>query len=308
MEVSRIFLLENLPAELRPQFIGGATTKEKLHDDLLPMPHAILYASELGAFFNKAKYMEPLIPYVTELLDYRPVELRTKSGSIQRIPEPAVTVIGGSTKDWLSTALPDTAVGGGFLPRFLIVKEDQRQQRIAHVGSSLSSSRWKEVLATRERTIKLFPELVSSPSGPVEFTDFGTLDTYAKWYNGHQPASGHLSPFAARAAEMVKRLSMLIALSSWRDSITEADLKCAIVIYRYCEQKLQEVVVPTTQIGKLLLSVLDSIPPQGATGIEIRQHMRSQCPSQEVDRFLQSLLQSHDIEFIDGKYIRTGDL
>lgn len=306
MELARKFLLENLPAELRPQFIGGATTKEQLHADLMPLPHAILYASELGAFFNKAKYMEPLIPYVTELLDYRPIEFRTKSGGIQRIPEPAVTVVGGSTKDWLQSALPDTAVGGGFLPRFLIVTEAHRQQRVAIAGMSLSAERWRRVREEREACIAEFPHIVAMHRGPVMFEDFAAADYYAKWYNAHQPSSGHLSPFAARAAEMVKRLAMLVALSSRRDAITEADLACAIVLYRYCEQKLQEVVVPTNQIGRILLTVLESIPPQGASALEVRKSMRSQAPAQDVDKYLQSLILSGDVEFRDGRYIKIA--
>ena len=304
MEIARKFLLENLPAELRPQFIGGASTKEQLHADLLPLPHAILFASELGSFFNKAKYMEPLIPYVTELLDYRPIEFRTKSGGVQRIPEPSVTVIGGSTKDWLQSALPDTAVGGGFLPRFLIVKEDFRRQRVANAQMSMSASKWRETLERRQIVSEDFIHLVAAPKGPIGFADFATADYYARWYEGHQPASGHLSPFSARAAEMVKRLSMLVALSSRRDAITEADLDSAIVIYQYCIQKLQEVVVPTTQIGRILSFVLESIPSGGAGVVEIRQALRSQAPAQDVDKYLQSLVMSGDVVFEEGKYIR----
>lgn len=306
MEVARKFLLENLPAELRPQFIGGATTKEQLHADLLPLPHAILFASELGSFFNKAKYMEPLIPYVTELLDYRPIEFRTKSGGIQRIPEPSVTVIGGSTKDWLSSALPDSAVGGGFLPRFLLVKEDHRRQRVANAQMSMSASRWKDVLDLRRVASEDFIHIVAAPRGPITFEDFATADAYQAWYNSHQPASGHLSPFSARAAEMVKRLSMLVALSSRRDSITEADLQAAIVIYRYCEQKLQEVVIPTSQTGKLLTFVLECIPPGGSTAMEIRKALRTQAPAQDVDKYLQSLILSGDVEYVEGKFQRIG--
>lgn len=306
MEIARKFLLEKLPVELRPQFIGGASTKEQLHADLLPLPHAILFASELGSFFNKAKYMEPLIPYVTELLDYRPIEFRTKSGGIQRIPEPSVTVIGGSTKDWLQSALPDTAVGGGFLPRFIVVKEDFRRQRVANAQMTMSSSRWRELQVRREVCCEDFIHLVAAPKGPISFEDFATADFYARWYESHQPASGHLSPFSARAAEMVKRLSMLIALSSSRDAITEADLKSAIVIYRYCIQKLQEVVIPTTQIGRILAFVLESVPERGATIMEVRQALRTQAPAQDVDKYLQSLVMSGDVEFVEGKYFKTG--
>lgn len=306
MTLARMFLLEKLPAEYRPQFIGGASTKEKLHEDLLLCPHAVLYASELAAFFNKAKYMEPLIPYITELLDYGPVEVRTKSGKLQRIPEPSVTVVGGSTKDWLSTALPDTAIGGGFLPRFLIITEDQRRQRVADARMAVSTGRWKELVEIREGLWQDFLHIVTLAEGRIGWADFQTADTYSSWYVSHQPTTGYLAPFEARAAEMVKRLSMLVALSCKRDAITEADLKAAICMYRYTEQKLQEVIVPTSQVGKLITSVLQCIPLQGATIQELKRAMRNQCTAQDVSRFIESLLQSGDVELREGRLWRMN--
>jgi len=76
---------------------------EGLHQLLEPQPNAILYASELAAFFNRSKYMESLLPYVTELLDYPPqVERNLRTGK-SKVMLPSVSVMGGSTKDWLTT-------------------------------------------------------------------------------------------------------------------------------------------------------------------------------------------------------------
>lgn len=307
MLLSRMALLEKIPVDYRPQFFGGATTKEKLHEDLLPMPLAILYASELGAFFNKAKYMEPLIPYVTELLDYGPIELRTKSGNLQRIPEPSVTVMGGSTKDWLQTALPDTAVGGGFLPRFLIIKEDCRRQRVANPSMNTSLTLQRETARIRENVWEGFLSAVLNHRGSISFADYSTADVYANWYNHHNPGSGLLSPFSARAPEFVKRLSMLIAISCKRNAIIEEDLSAGITLYSYTEQKLQEVVVPTNQIGKVLTSVLDCVPPQGASPQQIKRWMRTQATAQDVTKFLESLTQSGEIELREGRYYKLQE-
>src|SRR5512146_2984872 len=66
--MARKHLIQLLPRAEQPQFIMGAPTPEKLHDDLKPAPHAVLFASELANFFTRQKYMEGMIPYVTELL------------------------------------------------------------------------------------------------------------------------------------------------------------------------------------------------------------------------------------------------
>jgi len=116
----------------RPQFFEGGSTKEKLHEDLAVQPKAIIFASELAAFFSKEKYKENLIPYVTQLLDYEDViELRSKSGGIVPVHYPAVSILGASTLEWLQDQLPDSAVSGGFLARFLILNEEAKGQRVA---------------------------------------------------------------------------------------------------------------------------------------------------------------------------------
>src|ERR1700744_664420 len=102
-------LLPFVPAEHRPQFIEGGSTKEKLHADLVHEPKAILFAPELAAFFSKEKYKENLIPYVTNLLDYEDtIELRTKRDDIVVVHMPSVSILGASTLDWLHDQLPDS--------------------------------------------------------------------------------------------------------------------------------------------------------------------------------------------------------
>lgn len=305
IELNQTLLLQ-LDAKDRPQFIIGSASPEKLHEDLVVQPHAILYASELANFFNRQRYMEGMIPYVTELLDCRPIERRTKSGNIQHIAAPETTIVGGSTPEWLQEALPDNAVGGGFLPRFLIVKEDARRQRVPNAEMALSKQEWKRTLAIRNEAYAEFKHVVASASGAIRFGDYGVNDFYSTWYLAHVTVNNHLAPFAARAPEMVKRLAMLIAISCHRDSISEEDLKAAIKLYGYAESKLAEVVIPKSQQGKLIALVQASIPPSGVTPEEIFHAMKSFLPAGDVEKYLFSLLRSGDVEQRDGKFYLTG--
>lgn len=298
-------LLEAMPAGERPQFIIGGATPERLHEDLVPNPHAIIYAAELANFFNRQKYMEGMIPYVTELLDYEPVEKRTRSGGILCIPEPSVTVVGGSTVDWLQGALPDNAVGGGFLPRFLVVKEDFRRKRVANPELYLGKS---EKLALENRRAKAFGEfyhIVVAAEGNIPLADFGVSDVHEIWYNSHKPASEFLQPFAARADTQVLRMAMLIAISCFRDSISEGDIRAAIRLYEYTESKLQEVVVPYTPAGKMQALVLQSIPREdGIDGKVLKRNLKNFMTALDSERYIQSLLAMDEIKYHDGKFYR----
>ena len=146
-------LIRPLPETTRPLVITGKTTKEPLHEDLLAHPHAILVASELANMFSKEKYQEGMIQYMTDLLDLRPTRVRTKSGGDKTIDFPAVTVTGGSTKEWLQDQLPSSAGAGGFLPRFLIVKEDHKAQRVADPNRVLSIQQKHELACKREHML-----------------------------------------------------------------------------------------------------------------------------------------------------------
>lgn len=298
-------LLESIPKVEQPQFIVGGATPEALHKDLLPNPHAVLFASELANFFNRQKYMEGMIPYCTELLDYGAVEKRTVHGGMIRIEEPSVTVVGGSTVEWLQEQLPDSATAGGFLARFLIVSEEHKGQRVACPELAMTTKQWVELERLRAQVFNEFYECLHTTTGNVPFKDYGALDAYSTWYTAHDAVTGHLAPFAARAGEFVLRLSMLLAISRHNPTISAEDIQAAIELHGYCENKLQQVVVPFTQAGKMQNMVLQAVGDGGATDVQIKQAMRNFCTSQDTEKMLQSLLIQKEIKQVGNKYVRT---
>lgn len=298
-------LVLTIPEENRPFVITGKSTKEAMHDDLMVNSHAIVLASELANLFSKEKYQEGLIPYVTDLLDLEPTSVRTKSGGLKTIQEPAVAFMGGSTKEWLQDQLPSTAVAGGFLPRFFIVKEDYKARRVPDQLRALSAQQNIDLMQKRIRTFDVFRGLVSFHRGPIEFADHNACDAYGLWYQSFTPDTGILSPFAARAGVHVLRLAILSALSCARIEIDAEDIRCGIALFEYSMSKLQEVIVPMSATGKLLNKVLETIGQEELSEIQVKRAMRNYCGSKEVQSMLQSLVESADIKKTDDGYRRT---
>ena len=289
-------LIREMPREQQPQQVVGTAGVEKLHWDLRGNPHAILVAAELANFFGRQKYLEGLVEYVTELLDYLPyVERRFKNSDVVQVVEPAVTVVGGSTIEWLQEALPDSAVGGGFLPRFLIVYEQHKGQRVALPGKSLGRTERAELEERRRRMINRFYELVTSFTGAVDFRGYEDADAYTVWYSHYQAPTGHLSPFANRAGEYVLRMSILIAISCGRKEIYGSDIRAAIRLYEYCLNRLQAVVVPFTPSGKQLQQVMVALGTQALTKMELCHALKQTMKSQDVEQLLISLRTSGDV-------------
>lgn len=300
-------LLNGLPFDARPQVIKGKATKEKIHEDLMVEPHAVLVASELANMFSKERYMEGMIPYVTQLLDYEPTcEIRTKGGKIQIINNPAVTIVGGSTVQWLQDELPDSAGAGGFLARFFIVKEDHKFQRVADPETQLTPTQWESLQLQRARAYDNFFQLTQMHRGKVGYRDYAAKDIYDLWYNTQMPETGHLAPFSARAGEFVTRLAMILALSSGTDRVRDIDLQSAISLYNYSAKKLQEVVVPFSADGKLLAECLKCIGTQPISEADLKHAMRNQTIGTKVDQLVTSLIQSRDIVRLPDGRLRRG--
>lgn len=299
-------LIRSLPKELQPLVITGKSTKEALHEDLMANPHSIILASELANFFSKEKYSEGMIPYITDLLDLSPTSVRTKSGGKrQTIEEPAVAIMGGSTKEWLQDQLPSTAAAGGFLPRFFIIKEDHKGQRVPDPNRAMSPRQRIKLEQERADVFGSFQYLVTSHVGLVDFDDYSASDVYGLWYQTYRADTGILSPFAARAGVHVLRMSLLLAVSCGRGAICASDVSAAIKLFDYSMAKLQEVIVPMSVQGKMLMKVMELIGEESMGIVQVKRSMRNYCGSQDVDRLLRDLIDSKDLVLVDGKLQRS---
>lgn len=297
-------LIPAIPEDVRPALLTGKSTKEAIHQDLVVTPKSIILASELANLFSKEKYNEGMIPYFTDLLDLAPARVRTKSGGNMIIQRPECCVMGGSTKQWLQDMLPSTAGEGGFLPRFLIVKEDYKYQRIADPRRHMNDEQRSELATKREKVIYDFVKLVRISEGLIDFADYEASDTYTEWYNTFVPESGALAPFAARAGAHVLRLSLLVAISCGRDTITSDDVRCGICLYSYATDRLAEVVIPLSPEGKKVTRLMETIGNMAMSSMEIRRAMRNYMGSADVDRVLGDLVRDRELIFEDNLYRR----
>lgn len=292
-------LLPTLGAD-GPAFIQGQATQEGLHKALSMRPHAIIFASELANFFGRQRYMEGMVPYITELFDYKESMSRLLMSGLTVIQKPSATLMGGSTVQWLQEQLPDSAAAGGFLPRFLIVKEDHKFQRVPYPKETLGPQRWRELMAYRQKIYHEFLEIVAGFEGEMTFEDYDAKDEYGLWYQTYLPAGGHLEPFAARAREFVLRMAILSSRSRQARAIGAVDIRSAIKLYNYASRKLSEVVVPFSPQGKLQAKILEVVGDGSSTIMMIRRAMRNYTAASETDKLVDSLV-------LMGELKRAGD-
>lgn len=293
-------LLPYIPQEKRPQFISGSSTKEKLHADLVLNSHAIVFASELATLFSKEQYKEGLIGYVTQLLDYEArVECRTKKDDVTYVENPEVTLLGASTREWLTNMLPDTAATGGFLPRFVPVLEDRRAQRVANPNRMLNAAQTAELTEKRDNVKNAFTR-IGITSGVLDFEDDEAASRYKNWYDQAFAPTGSLAPFYARAGEMILRIAMLFAVSCGRMYITEEDVDGAIALYTYLCSKFRNITVAVTPAGKMLQAVLEAITYEGTSTLNLFRNLNNLTTVSELQKQINSLVSSGQVRLEDN--------
>ena len=83
----------------------------------------IIKAPELSVFFGKQQYNQGLVSLITDLYDFREEwAVETIMRGRNTLKNICISILGGSTPDWLQKMLPEDAFTGGFMSRFVLVE------------------------------------------------------------------------------------------------------------------------------------------------------------------------------------------
>jgi hypothetical protein len=154
--------------------------------------------------------------------DYNPNwENRTKGGGTERLKNPCLTMLGASNEVHFKDAVPDNALGGGFVARTFIIHADKK--------SSINSltSPPKKPLNT-DKLIE-YLKVISRITGQFVFSHNGK-EIYDAWYNefstnDYSDNTGTIE----RLHDHVLKTAMLVSLSRKTDLVLEeADIQEAI--------------------------------------------------------------------------------
>jgi histone H3/H4 len=227
----------NLVADkITPEALAGALSATPLQGDKLLAQRpaeGVIYAPELAVFLGKQKYNEGLITLLTALFDNPDKwQTSTKSGGNVELNEVCLTFMGASTPDWLITAIPQDAFGGGFMSRLLFVVEDDTPRCFA-------------IPKVQETPDKLIKELAAIRAlkevGELSFANQATLDWYKVWYaqaKSNIPEDEKMAGYHERKPDHLLRMAMLMAMSQGRRTVTKEDLLASLAILQYMEKQM----------------------------------------------------------------------
>lgn len=296
-------LIESLLPLDQPTSIPPST-KEELLWCLSFSPHAIMYATEMAAFFSTEKYKEGVVPAITALLDFpRTYRTATRKDGVITIKEPALTIMAASTIPWFQERLPKSANEGGFLARYLIVHETEPGKHVAFAGDRSPKEEYA-LSRKREQVLSKFKD-AASLQGQFRMDSWGAKDVFVPWKTIYKPPAEVADTFASRKDEFVLRLAINLAASCGKMIIDEDHMRAAVGIYEYCMHSLAKVIVPFTIIGKAQAQILHIAGESGATDKEICRALANSYPAQDVLKWINSLEFSEKLVKKEGRYFEA---
>jgi hypothetical protein len=281
--------------------INGRITAEKfLHEHFVDQNTAqqptLVKSDELSTLLTRDSQGDKLIDILTKMFDCPAQFTYSTVGHGKKvIREPYVTVLAGTTPEILERVLPDSAVGGGFVSRMMLVYQADTEKPRRDFQQATEEKTRLEVELTRLAThIALF-------SGPMGLNDEARA-YYDKWYGGiESPEDGRLDGFVARKHDHVLRTAMIICTNRLPDilEIDVADLHAARQAVETVERFL-----PTA------LSGVGSVPTVKLVGDRILRYVAAhgRVPKQTLMKKCYGMADGHNLGLILDTLVQSGML
>ena len=254
----------------------------------------IIYASELSVFMGQDAIASGLIPTLTDLYDnHDRWSYHTRGRGEEILENVSLCMLGASTIDWLRTAIPADAVGGGFTSRVIFVYQERPRRAILFpkraVGYQLLHKALLEDL-----------DHMRNQKGPMELTP-EAMEMAETWYNKEISAvhDSRLEGYFGRKHDTMFKLCMLVSMANGDERwITPEHVASALTLLSENEDSLTHIMsaVTSTDVGEKSDVVLTMIRKAGQMK---HSELLKQCwrfgNAQELSQHIQTLIEAGEI-------------
>jgi len=256
--------------------------------------------SEFGTFFNAKDH--GLVDHLVSLWDGRlgTFEKSTKGSGDDKVENPWINIIAGTTPSWIKEHFGEYMIGGGFMSRTIFVYADQKREYIAY-----PKTRMQEGFELQEKDLLDDLEHIAQLKG--EYSVSSELALYGqKWYEDlfrnppEHLKDEQMQSYVARKQTQVHKLAMVLC-AAYKDSfvIEVEDFKKAVAIMDDLERTLPMI------FGQIGTSDATSIPKQvlelfkfktEISKQDIYQRLLNKAKAPDIENAIQSLLRANIIQ------------
>lgn len=181
---------------------------------------------------------------------------RTKGQGTDTIQGICFNLLGASAPDWLTSILPEEAIGGGFTSRVIFVVEEEKREIVAI--PTLPNQELRQALRSDLESIYVM-------NGEFKM-DTASIELYKNWYIKHHTHPVITDPkfagYNERKATHLKKLAIILSASRGNSRVVTADdFNRAIYILNKTEEKMPRVfrTLGKSRYSELTMIVFDYI-------------------------------------------------
>jgi hypothetical protein len=266
--------------------------------------YGIVVASELSVFLGSDAIKSGIIPALTDLYDSPAKwQYHTRSRGREELTNVTLSILAASTKDWLRTSIPESAIGGGFTSRVMFIVEDhpsklvlfpQEEPDAEHLRSSLIHDL----------------EFISKLNGAVQFSP-AAMAVALEWYE-REACNIHddkVDGYFGRKHDTMFKLATVLSVAERNDLIVDAPhIERALDMMEQNERHLNTILesVTSSEGGGVTEKVLNIIRKFGRIRhSDLLQRCWRYASATELADMIKTLSEGGEIEmFVDDHNAR----
>lgn len=197
-----------------------------------------IISSEFANFVAVSK--EEMYDLLTDVYDGKiSYELATRMHGVEVVENPCVNMLGATTPGWVSSAMPEYVISGGFTSRTIFLYEDKVRQRRLYY--ELDWGKYERM----EKKLVHDLAWVRDLKGEFRHNSPATRKWIEEWYRSTadvEVADERIEGFASRRHVHAHKVAMLLSLSERDDLVvTQGHFEAAIKLLEAVEKKLPKV-------------------------------------------------------------------
>jgi len=265
----------------------------------------IIIIDELSTLIDRNAFATGMATLLTTMFDAKDsFKYFTRGRGEEIVQNSCVSILGGSTIEWIRDVIPTNSIGGGFTARFIFVYQEQHEKLILWTKTT-------EENKARENDIKHDLNQIAHMCGEFAFEqeakDF--LEETYKTFNESSELikSKYLDGYANRRHALLFKLSMIISASlSSNRLITLKHAQTANRILARAELDMPLILraIAAEGTGTLTDEVLATIQRRKTIPRrELISLMHHKIQAYELDRVLDTLIQSGQVSVLHENHI-----
>jgi hypothetical protein len=211
-----------------------------------------VFADELNFFLNRRTYDAGLNSILIKLFDCNElVDTYTRVRGSRTLTNSCLGLLGASTADWLRSAIPEDAIGGGLTSRMIFVYTEELPPPVPWTTFSDKKKKLFETLTNSLRRIATLEGPITLTQDARDFYEKKYIDFY---YDKKLFSDKNLAGYASRRGVHLLKLSIVVAVSESPSLTIDAHhIKHALQLLEIAESYMSRVLrlIATAPIGEM---------------------------------------------------------